>query len=83
MKEVGIAEFKAHLSRYLRLAQQGGSLTITDRGAPVARLGPAEENNGLKLRPAAGRLRDLKLPPPSDLGFDIVELLLETRRNDR
>ncbi|HUX67519.1 MAG TPA: type II toxin-antitoxin system prevent-host-death family antitoxin [Terriglobales bacterium] len=83
MKDVGIAEFKAHLSRYLREAKLGGAVTITDRGTPVARLGPAGDRNGMRERPASGRLRDLKLPPPSDIDFDIVEWLLETRRNDR
>ncbi len=33
---------KAELSRYLKLVESGARLTVTDRGRPVAVLGPAE-----------------------------------------
>lgn len=38
--EVGIRELKAHLSRYVRCAQAGQTVTVTDRGTVVAVLGP-------------------------------------------
>jgi len=41
-KEVGIAELKAHLSAYVRAAQRGREIVITDRETPVARLVPAQ-----------------------------------------
>lgn len=79
MKQVGIAEFKAHLSKYLRDAKAGEEIRITDRGVPVARLSP-HTNNGLRIQPAKGSLRDFKaLPPPSNLKFDVVEDLLRDR----
>lgn len=82
MKEIGIAEFKAHLSEYVRQAKAGGTVTITDRGTPVARLVAPER--GLTIRKGKGKLRDLKLPPPNDLNFDVVERFFEEeRRRDR
>ena len=39
--EVGIGELKTHLSALLRRVQRGESLTVTDRGTPVARIVPA------------------------------------------
>jgi prevent-host-death family protein len=38
--DVGVRELKARLSAYLRRAAAGERLTITDRGRPVAVLGP-------------------------------------------
>lgn len=82
MKQVGIAEFKAHLSKYLRDAKAGEEIRITDRGVPVARLSP-ERRNGASGQ-GTGDLRGFKPLPPLDLGgIDIVELLLETRQNWR
>ena len=40
MTSVGIRELKAHLAEYIRRAERGESITVTDRGKPVARLGP-------------------------------------------
>lgn len=34
--EVGIRELKARLSHYVKLAHDGESITVTDRGSPVA-----------------------------------------------
>ena len=35
---VGIRELKAHLSEYVRRANRGEQILVTDRGKPVARL---------------------------------------------
>ena len=37
-KQVGIREFKAHLSTYVKWAEAGHDITITDHGRPAARL---------------------------------------------
>ena len=37
---VSIRELKSRLSHYLRLAREGESVVITDRGVPVSRLVP-------------------------------------------
>jgi prevent-host-death family protein len=38
MASVAITELKAHLSRYLRMAQRGVEVQVLERGVPVARL---------------------------------------------
>lgn len=43
--DVSVSELRAHLARYLKAAQEGAEVIVTDRGAPVARLGPANERN--------------------------------------
>ncbi len=44
--DVGIRELKAKLSEYVALAAEGESITITDRGKPVASLvGLSAESN--------------------------------------
>ena len=40
MNRVGIRELRQNLSVYLRRVQQGESLEVTERGRPVAVLGP-------------------------------------------
>jgi antitoxin (DNA-binding transcriptional repressor) of toxin-antitoxin stability system len=40
MKAINVTEFKAHLSRYLRLASRGTRVIVKDRDEPVAELGP-------------------------------------------
>jgi prevent-host-death family protein len=42
MQIIGIRELKAGLSQHLRRAERGSRVTITDRGKPIAVLGPAE-----------------------------------------
>ena len=51
MKTVGIRELKNSLSAYVREAQEGETIVVTDRGAPVAQLGPPEtaDHRGIKL----------------------------------
>lgn len=44
---VSIATLKAHLSEYLRKAKAGEGVVVTDRGTPVARLGPLEGADAL------------------------------------
>ena len=43
MAEVGVRELKARLSEHLRRAQGGERLVVTDRGRPIATLGPPDE----------------------------------------
>ena len=42
MAEVGVRELKARLSEYLRRAQAGARLVVTDRGRPIATIGPPD-----------------------------------------
>jgi prevent-host-death family protein len=88
-KPIGVAEFKARLSEYLRAVKKGHTLTIADRLEPVARVVPyAGPGAGGRLvvreRVHAYRtLGDIPLPPPADLGFDVVGALLEDRERER
>lgn len=87
MNEVGIAELKAKLSEHLRKVRRGESVTVLDRKTPVARIVPIERPaTALGRRPPKenapppGRV---KLPAPSGLRRDVVELLLEDRGSGR
>jgi prevent-host-death family protein len=40
--EVGVRELKNNLSRYLERIRHGDEVIVTDRGRPVARLGPVD-----------------------------------------
>ncbi len=84
---VGIAELKAKLSEHLRRVRQGSTLTVFDRETPVARIVPYErEATPLRIRSpklGASRPGDFEFPAPLGLDVDVVELLLQDRRNDR
>lgn len=41
--DVAISDLRAHLKTYIERAKAGERIVVTDRGVPVARLGPAEE----------------------------------------
>ncbi len=48
---VGVRELKANLSRYLARVRDGGeTVTITDRGKPIATLQPVEDDMVLKMK---------------------------------
>lgn len=86
--EVGIRALRQHLSEYIRLATEGNeSITITDRGRPVARIVPAHQDDlsdvwrlvDLKKATWSG---ELSRPPerrPS-IGMSVADLIIEDRR---
>ena len=91
----GIHELKAHLSAYLRKVKDGETVTITERGAPVGRIVPAEEEETdertleekMQALQDAGVLRwsGKKLPPREPVAENksdrmVSDLLLEDRR---
>jgi prevent-host-death family protein len=43
-REVGIRELREHLSKWIAEVQEGKELTVTDRGKPVARISPVDED---------------------------------------
>ncbi|HVT60641.1 MAG TPA: type II toxin-antitoxin system prevent-host-death family antitoxin [Thermoanaerobaculia bacterium] len=89
MERVGIAELKAHLSENLRKVRSGRTLTVVDRGTPVAKLVPFSPGpERLTIRPPrdAKPLAEVPLPPPppSQAGIpDVVAVLLRERQTDR
>jgi prevent-host-death family protein len=61
---VGVRELRQNLSRYLRRVAKGERLEVTERGKPVAVLGPVDESSSaLRRLVASGRVR----PPQGDL----------------
>ena len=56
--KVGIAELKAHLSEYVRAAQNGKEVVIRDRNTEVARLVPRAAARFRTIR-AKGSLKEL------------------------
>jgi len=87
--KVGIAEFKAHLSEYVRAAQKGKEIIIKDRDTPVAKLVPL---NGLHpaqpaIRPArrswAEFVRKLEsVPIRPQIPADVIDRALEETKKD-
>ena len=81
---VGIAEFKARLSAYLRGVRRGEAITLYDRDTPVARVVPLESRAGpLVVREAVIRPRDVDLPAPLGRPIDSLAALLEERQGER
>lgn len=86
MSEVGIRALKQNASAVVAEAAAGETVTITDRGRPVARMSaiPASRLQALiqegRARPARSRLVDLA-PPES--GPDVSSALQEMRAGER
>jgi prevent-host-death family protein len=81
MKRVGVAELKDQLSKHLRAVEAGEEIEVTDRKRPIARIVPVRSNQKIRFIPPSrpfAEIRD-KVYPPSNLGVDIVQILLEER----
>ncbi|HEX9375522.1 MAG TPA: type II toxin-antitoxin system prevent-host-death family antitoxin [Actinomycetota bacterium] len=88
-KRVGVRELRQNLSKYLRRVAQGERLKVTERGKPVAVLGPVDESGSALRRlvasgratPPQGDLLDLAPPtgPVSRRGTKALEELREER----
>ncbi len=96
MKSAGIAELKAHLSRYLERVKSGNEVLVTERGRPIARIVPIghrdEDERALRLarkgvlQLGRGRFRkELLKAPKGDprLGASVLAALIEERREGR
>jgi len=81
-QRVGVAELKARLSSYLRAARRGETVTVYDRGTPVARLVPYEGET-LHVRKATTALPDVKLPAPLGRDIDSLAALTDERQTGR
>ena len=59
MKTVKVAELKAQLSKYLRMAARGARIVVKDRDEPIAMLVPLESDavSWRERQARAGRLR--------------------------
>lgn len=91
MKKVSISRLKARLSEYLGIVRRGEHILVTDRGKPVASLGPVSVHQSKSDRVneliRAGRIRPPRaaLPatfwkekaPPDPTGAGLKALLEE------
>jgi prevent-host-death family protein len=67
MKTAAVTDLKNRLSHYLRLVARGESVTILDRGRPVARLTRVDASDGeLETLVASGLARPPIAPLPKD-----------------
>ena len=90
MTSVGIRELRQRASELLRRVEDGESIEITDRGRPVALLGPLPDDPLDRLR-ASGDLQDSEgdladLPQPLALPAGALlpsAVLAELRRDER
>jgi prevent-host-death family protein len=85
-ERVGVRELRQNLSKYLRRVARGETLEVTERGRPVAILGPlTSPASPLDRLVASGRARrpgrDLEdlLPPRGSVSTKLSDALLEER----
>ena len=64
--EVTVHEAKTQLSRLLKLAEDGETVTIVRRGVPVARLTPVPARSARRLGWEEGTVADSALRPMTD-----------------
>lgn len=97
MRRVSISELKAKLSQHLAAVKAGEELIVTERGRPVARIGPVggEPRQDARLAQLirAGQVRPPRTPGPAvdpdtlerpgDPKGRSLELLLEEREAGR
>jgi prevent-host-death family protein len=91
-ERVGVRELRQHLSRWLRRVEDGETFEVTERGRPVALLGPLHDvQSGAIARLAAqGRLARLatldlaELAPPEPIppGSTTISEALQEIRED-
>jgi prevent-host-death family protein len=85
MKEVKIAELKAHLSSHLADVRKGETIIVCDRSTPIARLAPIKQiqDDDLVLEEAidppseARKIKPLKMLK----GVDVDSILAEMRKD--
>ncbi len=81
---VQIADFKAHLSEYLRNVRNGHPLTLVDRRTPVAQVVPyPEKPSQLTIRHATLRPEQIQFPPRLGKRADVLRYLAEERQSYR
>ncbi|MEQ8842697.1 MAG: type II toxin-antitoxin system prevent-host-death family antitoxin [Acidimicrobiales bacterium] len=86
MSEVGIRALKQNASAVVAEAAAGETVTITDRGRPVARMSaiPTSRLRALieegHARPARGRLTDLPFPEPGPVLADALHDMRDDER---
>jgi prevent-host-death family protein len=98
MESIGVRELRQNASKYLDRVKRGESIEVTERGVPVAVLGPVAVHRATlverliaegRMRPARGDLMEWleKNPPipadPDYVGPTATELLIRSREEER
>jgi len=90
---VGVREAKTSLSKLLKMVKNGTEIILTDRGRPVGKIVPLEEES-LPLDVRIKRLEEQgvienrgekaqgEIPPPIPLQSGIAQRLLQEDRDD-
>jgi prevent-host-death family protein len=89
MRSVGVRELRQRASELLRRVAAGETIEVTDRGRPVALLGPIPEAGPLErlrstgdVSAARGDLGELPAPLPLAPGQEPPSAVLERLRRD-
>jgi prevent-host-death family protein len=89
MTRVGIRELRQRASELLRRVEAGETFEVTDRGRPVAVLGPIPQGSALErlratgdVTPGEGALEDLPEPMPLPRGQEPPSSVLARLRRD-
>lgn len=84
MERVGVAELKDNLSRYLRAAEGGAEVEVTDRDRPIARIVPIQTTADARvvIRRARRPFSDIRARtyPAGGWSKSSLDLLLEERQ---
>ena len=90
MTRVGVRELRQRASELLRLVERGETIEITDRGRPVALLGPLPEGSPIERLRMTGEidhaiadLEDLPDPLASQAAEPPSVVLARLRRDER
>lgn len=87
--DVAISELRANLKTFIDRARAGERIVVTDRGQPVARLGPAEEESlldrlereGVLTRAATGKRPVARRGEGVKATGPVADLVSEMRRD--
>lgn len=84
MERVGVAELKDNLSRYLRAAEGGAEVEVTDHDRPIARIVPIRLTTDARvlIRRARKPFADIRARtyPPGGWSKPSLDLLFEERQ---
>lgn len=95
MESIGVRELRRDASRWLARVRAGESFVVTDRGRPIAQLGPLSPREGFAALVAAGRivpgsggdideiLDRLDADIPADRGASVSAALADLRADER
>jgi prevent-host-death family protein len=89
MEQIGLRELRHHATEYIRRAEAGERISVTDRGKVVAEIGPPSESATLRDRLIAdgelvrGRGGVFPEPLPTSSGTSLSEVLRQMRDEER